>query len=77
VITISEILSLLILQADPDTDEVYAQMTLQPVNTVSIKKLAAFAKFLCMVQYPNPCLALCLLVCKRGIAAVGACTKAS
>ena len=23
-------------QADPDTDEVYAQMTLQPVNTVSI-----------------------------------------
>ncbi|VAI43599.1 unnamed protein product [Triticum turgidum subsp. durum] len=24
------------LQADPDTDEVYAQMTLQPVNTVSI-----------------------------------------
>jgi hypothetical protein len=30
------ILSNLNSQADPDTDEVYAQMTLQPVNTVSI-----------------------------------------
>jgi len=28
--------SLFCPQADPDTDEVYAQMTLQPVNTVSI-----------------------------------------
>jgi hypothetical protein len=34
-ITVSERFSL-IPQADPDTDEVYAQMTLQPVNTVSI-----------------------------------------